>query len=37
MIRLMFASVMVLTLGLAIAGCRAEGEIDTGTSVLAPR
>ena len=37
MTRILFAVLMVLSLGLAVTGCRAEGEIDTGSSVIAPR
>jgi hypothetical protein len=37
MTRVIFAVLMVLSLGLAVSGCRAEGEIDTASSVSAPR
>jgi hypothetical protein len=37
MTRVFFAFLMVLSLGLAVSGCRAEGEIDTASSVSAPR
>jgi hypothetical protein len=37
MTRVFLAVLMVLSLGLAVGGCRAEGEIDTASSVTAPR
>jgi hypothetical protein len=37
MARILFACLFVLTLGLSLAGCRAEGEIDTAAPVTAPR
>ena len=39
MTRVLFAALFVLTLGLALGGCRAEGEIDTdaATHVAVPR
>ena len=37
MTRVLLAALVVLSLGLAIGGCRAEGEIDTDTQLAAPR
>ena len=37
MTRVIFAVLMVLSLGLAVGGCRAEGEIEGASSVTAPR
>lgn len=37
MTRVLFAVLFVLSLGLAIGGCRAEGELDTSSNVIAPR
>jgi hypothetical protein len=37
MTRVLFAVLMVMSLGLAVAGCRAEGEVDTASSVVAPQ
>jgi hypothetical protein len=37
MTRVLFAVLMVLSLGLAVAGCKASGEVDTASNVSAPR
>ena len=37
MTRVLFAVLMALSLGLAVGGCRAEGEVDTASTVTAPR
>ena len=37
MTRILFASLIVLSLGLAIGGCRAEGDTDAASHVTAPR
>jgi hypothetical protein len=36
MSRLWFAVMMVLTIGLAVAGCRLEADVDDATSITAP-
>ncbi len=37
MIRVLFSFLMVLSLGLAVTGCRAEVDTDTASNVSAPR
>ena len=37
MTRVLFAFLFVLTMGLAIGGCRAEVETDAASTVTAPR